>query len=192
MDATIHKASRIEIRGGVIEVISGRGSPRTLSVGADSQVIGRHAGCGLVLEDKLVSGMYAEVIATEQGLRVRDFGSRNGTFLNEHRVEAVVFSNRVQCGDSVLEIRPGKPEKLPMSRSHRFGGLVGASPKMRALFGQLQRLASTTVSARRNRDGQGARRGSHPRGERSRQGAVHRHRLHENPAATRGEHSVRT
>ena len=33
----------------------------------------------------------------------------------------------IRCGDSVLEISPGKAERLPISKSHHFGRLVGAT-----------------------------------------------------------------
>src|SRR5580658_3014503 len=147
MDPTIHRSNRVEVRGGTVDVVSGR-KAASLVVGPEPQVIGRHADCALVLADKLVSGMHLEVAATEKGLRVRDLGSSNGTFLDEHRIEAIVITTPAtfRCGDTLLEVRPGKPERLPLSRSHRFGRLVGSSPKMRALFEQLARVAPTKVS----------------------------------------------
>src|SRR5579859_2159706 len=112
MDPTIHRPNRVEIRGGTIEVAPGLGRPTSLMVGSEPHVVGRHAECALVLSDKLVSGMHLEVVATENGLRVRDLGSRNGTFLDAHRLEAAVFTSpaNLRCGETILEIRPGKVE----------------------------------------------------------------------------------
>jgi DNA-binding NtrC family response regulator len=148
MDLTIQRSTRIEVRGGTIEVIEGRGSPLRLTVGAEPKVIGRHAGCAIVLDDRLVSGMHFEVVAAEYGLRVRDLGSKNGTFEGENRIESLIVASptTLRCGDCVLQVHPSRPERVPLSRSHRFGQLVGSSPRIRALFDQLQRIAPTDIS----------------------------------------------
>ncbi len=51
-------------------------------------LIGRVEGCDLRLPGAGVSGRHAELVAGDRGLRVRDLGSKNGTFVNRERVEA--------------------------------------------------------------------------------------------------------
>src|SRR5579859_3487976 len=104
MDSTIHRANRFEVLGGTLDVVSEGGEPRSLVVGPKPQVVGRHADCALVLDDKLVSGVHFEIVATERGARVRDLGSSNGTFLDDHRVETIVLTKtaRLRCGDTIL------------------------------------------------------------------------------------------
>ncbi len=49
--------------------------------------IGRRPGLELVLEDESISKVHAEIYADGDGLRVRDFESTNGTFVNGEGVE---------------------------------------------------------------------------------------------------------
>ena len=49
-------------------------------------VIGRGKDCDIVLRHPLVSRSHCEISATEAGLRVRDLGSLNGTFVGRERV----------------------------------------------------------------------------------------------------------
>lgn len=148
MEATTRQTKRVEVRGGAVEVASGVAIPPWLDVGSDAHVIGRHEGCAMILPDKLVSGMHLELRATERGLLARDLGSRNGTYLGAHRIESILLLSpeTLRCGDTLLDVRPGKPERLALSRTARFGRLVGDSPRMRALFEQLHRIAPTNVS----------------------------------------------
>jgi len=148
MDPTIIGSPRAEVRGGRITALSGDASIAHLTVGSDPIVIGRHTGCAMVLFDKKVSGTHLEVMATEYGLRVRDLGSRNGTYLGEHRVIELLLTKpaTLRCGDTTVELRPGKPERVPLSKSDRFGPLTGATPHMRALFEKLRVIAPTGLS----------------------------------------------
>ncbi len=57
-----------------------------LTVG-DVQVVGRDVSCDLPILDDAVSRRHAELQLDEDGLRVKDLGSRNGTWLNGARVE---------------------------------------------------------------------------------------------------------
>jgi DNA-binding NtrC family response regulator len=148
MDPTIIGSPRAEVRGGTITALSEDASIPRLVVGPDPCVIGRHTGCAMVLFDKKVSGTHLEVMATEHGLRVRDLGSRNGTYLGDHRVVELLLSKpaSLRCGDTTLECRPGKPERVSLSKSERFGPLTGATPHMRVLFDKLRMIAPTGLS----------------------------------------------
>jgi len=56
-------------------------------------LIGRDPTCNIALGDKTVSRRHCTLEATAEGIRVRDEGSANGTFLNGQRVsEAVLHS----------------------------------------------------------------------------------------------------
>jgi pSer/pThr/pTyr-binding forkhead associated (FHA) protein len=47
-----------------------------------------------------VSRVHAEIFRDGNNLFIRDYGSTNGTFINDQRIEAYTF-NPVQIGDSV-------------------------------------------------------------------------------------------
>lgn len=66
-----------------LTVRTGHDAGRTIAVPARPLVIGRDAGCDLVLADPEASRRHAEVTAWPGGhARIRDLDSRNGTFVN--------------------------------------------------------------------------------------------------------------
>jgi pSer/pThr/pTyr-binding forkhead associated (FHA) protein len=54
---------------------------------------GRHPDSEIFLDDITVSRRHAEVERTDEGYRVRDVGSLNGTYLNRERVEEAPLDN---------------------------------------------------------------------------------------------------
>ncbi|HZO14271.1 MAG TPA: FHA domain-containing protein, partial [Polyangiaceae bacterium] len=78
LDVTVGLRNRVNVRGGRIRV--GENGP-WIEVGQDPVIVGRNPACQLVVEDGKVSAVHAEFLATEQGVKVRDLGSRNGTYV---------------------------------------------------------------------------------------------------------------
>ncbi|HET6334418.1 MAG TPA: FHA domain-containing protein [Polyangiales bacterium] len=89
-----------------------------LKLDASDFVVGRTAGCHLVLGDALVSRRHAVFRVTREGVEVRDLGSRNGVLVNGARIE----------GPSVLkdgdQVRVGAQDLVLSSveRDPRDGG----------------------------------------------------------------------
>ena len=79
-------------------------------------VLGRSSACTLRVDDPRVSGEHARISWQGDRWEVRDFGSRNGTFLNEKRIEpstsvVLAAADRVALGDvavafSLLDASP--------------------------------------------------------------------------------------
>jgi FHA domain len=61
-------------------------------------VLGRGTGADIVLAGALVSRRHAELTDTAHGLVVSDLGSRNGVFVNGHRISSPVV---LELGDSL-------------------------------------------------------------------------------------------
>jgi transcriptional regulator with PAS, ATPase and Fis domain len=81
-------------------------------------------------------------------VRVRDLGSKNGTFIREVRIQDALLppGGEVVIGSSRIEaLAPLPPRTLELSPVPRFGEAIGASPLMRALFALLDRAAGTDV-----------------------------------------------
>ncbi len=145
LDATVLAKNRLEVRGGRIRIDH---DETWLDVGAEPVIIGRNAACQVVLSDSKVSSVHAEFVATEHGVRVRDLGSRNGTFVGGVRVGEIylVTATKVRIGETDVEFQPARPERVAMSVESSFGPLVGQSPGMRAIFDKLAKVAPTDLT----------------------------------------------
>jgi ABC-type multidrug transport system ATPase subunit/pSer/pThr/pTyr-binding forkhead associated (FHA) protein len=65
-------------------------------------LIGRELGCQVRVHSPLVSRRHAEVSWSPDGWKIRDLGSRNGTYVDGHRVEVVTVrpGTRVRIGSA--------------------------------------------------------------------------------------------
>jgi DNA-binding NtrC family response regulator len=148
VDATIVSKGKVEVRGGVLTVRKGAANKATLEVGADTIVVGRNEACNLVLDDKKVSAVHVELVATERGVRVRDLGSRNGVFIGDTRIGEVFMlkATTLTLGDTVLAFAPSNPETVEVPVAAQFGPLVGASAGMRTVFERLRKASPTELT----------------------------------------------
>jgi DNA-binding NtrC family response regulator len=148
VDVTIVAKGRFEVRGGKLTVKQGTGNKPDLEIGPETMVVGRNEACDLVLDDKKVSAVHMELVATERGVRVRDLGSRNGTFVGDTRIGEVYLTKNttILCGDSVLSFGPSTPEQVSVPEAAEFGPLVGSSPAMRSVFEKLRKAAPTDLT----------------------------------------------
>ncbi|MFK7990692.1 MAG: sigma-54-dependent Fis family transcriptional regulator [Sandaracinaceae bacterium] len=131
-----------------VRVVSGpdRGLEALLEQGV--MLLGSHDDVDLVLSDGAVSRYHAELALLPEGVRVRDLQSTNGTFVGDSRIEAVVLQagSEVRLGRTRIQLLPADvPVPEAPSESVRFGRLVGASPAMRRLFAQLERVAGSSA-----------------------------------------------
>jgi DNA-binding NtrC family response regulator len=115
-------------------------------LGLSPLLVGTGDDCDLVVPDARVSRRHCELLMTEQGVLLRDLGSKNGTLLRGVSiVEAWLPPGvAVSVGNSELSIRPAGPVAvLPLSSGAAFGEAIGQSLTMRALFAKLERAAPT-------------------------------------------------
>ncbi|MBI4956313.1 MAG: sigma 54-interacting transcriptional regulator [Myxococcales bacterium] len=112
-------------------------------------VVGSAAGAGLVLADRTVSRLHAALELRDDGLWVRDLGSRNGSYVDELRVECARLPHhgKLRLGSSVLTAHyEAEPQPVELWDGERFGPLLGGTPVMRELFARLGRIAATESS----------------------------------------------
>ncbi len=145
LEATVAGPGRIEVLTGALAVQAD--ASRRVEVGAEALLVGRHASCQLVVDDRRVSSVHAEVVATERGVRLRDLSSKNGTFVHGVRVGEVFLRHetQVKLGETTLVFTPSKGARQ-VEEEASFGPLVGQSHEMRALFGRLRRIAATELT----------------------------------------------
>jgi DNA-binding NtrC family response regulator len=116
-------------------------------IDVDAVVVGRAPGADIVLADPEVSALHCELRAVSEGVLVKDLGSTNGTFLGGVRVrEAIVASPmEVTVGGSRIAIELDARRRVDVGFLDRFGPLVGSAPKMRRVFGILEKVAPTPL-----------------------------------------------
>lgn len=69
-------------------VVQGKPEGKVIPLATPLFRIGRGEGCHLRPNNEQVSRNHAEIEQTDQGVVLRDLGSRNGTYLNQQRLEA--------------------------------------------------------------------------------------------------------
>jgi len=147
LDATVVGRNRVEVRGGRIKPAKGAVTS-WIEVGTEPVIVGRNAACKVVLDDGKCSAVHVEFVATEQGVRVRDLGSRNGTFVGGVRVGEIFLltATKLRIGETEMVFEPARPERITVSNISSFGPLVAENPGMRAIFDKLTKVALTDLT----------------------------------------------
>ncbi len=108
-------------------------------------LLGSAPGSGIVVGDPTISRLHAELEAKQDGLWVRDLGSRNGTFVDGLQVLGARVPDRgkIRLGSTelVVDYNPRQRRNIEIWPTAGFGKLVGTSVAMRELFATLARLA---------------------------------------------------
>jgi DNA-binding NtrC family response regulator len=129
-----------------VSVIVGAARGSKASIGREGIRVGSAPDNHLVLSDRLVSRQHLEIAPHPAGVRVRDLGSRNGTFLGGAKIADVVAppGSVISVGESELLIEPDQDTPdIPLTNADRLGGILGRSPAMRRLFTVVERVAPT-------------------------------------------------
>jgi serine phosphatase RsbU (regulator of sigma subunit) len=85
----------------------------------DSTILGRHPDCDIVLEVGAVSRQHARIVRVGVAFFVEDLHSRNGTFVNDDRVEGrrrLVENDQIKICDLVFVFHLGSPEQVAASQ----------------------------------------------------------------------------
>ena len=133
------------VRGGIARTPDGK----ELTVDVDPVVVGREEGAHIRLSDQEVSSIHCELRAVNEGILVRDLGSTNGSFVGSVRIREGIVTTKSELlvGQTKIALEPQQAkQKVDVGFSDRFGELVGASPKMRRVFGVLEKVAKTPLS----------------------------------------------
>jgi transcriptional regulator with GAF, ATPase, and Fis domain len=119
-----------------------------VAIGSRPVVVGAGADCDVILPDPQASRRHAELSLLAAGVRVRDLGSTNGTFVHAARVTEVVvpLDGAIRIGGTTLSLSSGDLPTVAPSERRRFGGMVGRSLAMRELFAVLELAAPTDAT----------------------------------------------
>ena len=131
-----------------VRIIEGPDRDRVMEHYGERLGIGTSPANELTLTDPTVSHYHLE-LRCEDGVLVKDLGSRNGTFVGDVRIsEAVVpIGTRIRIGRTVLALLDATiaPPETPLPPPD-VPGLVAASPTMQEIGRTVERLAQSNVS----------------------------------------------
>jgi DNA-binding NtrC family response regulator len=145
--STVASTKLIELRGGTLHVTADKDKRAT--VGADPITVGRDASCTIVLDDKRVSSVHGELVATPLGVRIRDLGSKNGIWTNDVRIHEgyLADATTLHFGPIELAFEPAqKSERMRISQKEQIGSLYGRTPAMREVFARIERSAQADLT----------------------------------------------
>jgi DNA-binding NtrC family response regulator len=150
LEATLIQRGSLRVRGGVVRMAKkGRALARDdVPVGSEPVVIGRDPACALVVRDARVSALHAELCASPLGLRVRDLGSRNGTYVNGVRIERAYLDDdaTLTLGGTELTVSVEAPDRMALPSAATLHRLYGSTSVMRHVFERVLKAASTDLS----------------------------------------------
>jgi DNA-binding NtrC family response regulator len=132
----------------VVESGPDRGQSGRIDGSAASEtIVGQTPVSALAITDPTVSRRHVALDVVGDQLRLRDLGSKNGTFVGGVRIgEAFLAGGEaITIGGTVLRVtaETGHAPALPLQ--DRFADLIGASREMRRLFPLLERLATASI-----------------------------------------------
>ncbi|MBI2943170.1 MAG: sigma 54-interacting transcriptional regulator [Candidatus Wallbacteria bacterium] len=130
-------------------VAEGPDTGRDLLVDTPKIRIGKGPDNDLPLTDAAVSRHHAVLERRREGWMLRDTGSKNGTFLNDIRVNDAFLpaGARIRLGRTVLKFQTSDEDLVVTpSRTGDFHGVLATSSRMREIIGILERVAPSDVS----------------------------------------------
>jgi transcriptional regulator with PAS, ATPase and Fis domain len=142
-------STTVAVRAAQLEVRGGPDDRRHAHIDRPNFTIGSGESADLRLADDTVSREHLRISLEPNGVRIRDEGSKNGTWLAEVRIlEAVLTSDTlIRVGKTSIALKvDAAPLELAVSGRTQFGHALGHSMVMRHLFDLLERAAAADVT----------------------------------------------
>ncbi len=112
-------------------------------------IVGSSPHAPLRVADRAVSRVHAELEVAEDGVWLRDLGSRNGSFVEGVRIKLARVEDgaRMRLGTTTLQLQlEHVNEHVPLWPHERFGDMVARSEPMRELFMRISQYARSDAS----------------------------------------------
>jgi DNA-binding NtrC family response regulator len=140
---------RIEFENLHLQVVSGPDAGLEADLCLPVIRIGTAADNDFILTDHTVSRYHVEIRMTPNGWIIRDLGSTNGTYIDSLRITEAYLVLQAKCmlGHTHILIQQQTDEIcVSTPDQNRLGVLVGASERMRQLYGLIQAVAPTPAT----------------------------------------------
>lgn len=123
------------------------GSSVDVAYASGRVLVGTGPACALRVEGQGISRRHCAVQVDDDGLRVEDLASKNGTFVGGLRVTVAhcTGGETLLVGERSLLVTLLEASSADTEIRFGWGGLVGASPAMRRLYARLDVLATRPV-----------------------------------------------
>lgn len=130
----------------VVRVVDGPDRGRFVPLADASVVVGASTSADLPLRDPGVSRRHLEIALVQDGVRVVDLGSKNGTMLSGARLKAALVGVGAELVLGRTTLRIDEAEALDDHlEADVLGPLTTRSTAMRRCFGALARVAATGI-----------------------------------------------
>lgn len=142
-------AATMRVRKARLRVTRGPNTGASMLIEAPIIRVGTAPDCDLVLTDDTISRRHCEIRNTSDVFWIRDLDSTNGVLINGVRVHEAVLAplSSARLGQSEISLVPLEEMlEIALWESDSFGGLIGPSSVMRALFASLNRIAGANVT----------------------------------------------
>jgi len=139
----------LRVRAATLKVTKGPDNGRSAKIDQPSFIVGLGDTADFRVTDPAVSREHLRISLAAHGVRVRDEGSKNGTYVGALRVNDVTLTSDAAftIGATTLTVTVAADAiELPLSANDRFGAAIGTSPLMRHLFARLEKAADSELT----------------------------------------------
>jgi len=139
---------QVALRQGYLVVTAGPDAGRRFLFSPPRMTIGTADDNDVVLADSTVSKRHLAIEEAAEGCLVRDLGTTNGTYLDEHRIREAFLTSGASLSLGATTMRFEAPrENVKVSASARtsFGAFRGESPAVRDLIALLGKVAPSEL-----------------------------------------------
>ncbi len=139
----------LRARAASLEVIAGPDAGLRARLDRPVLLVGTGAACDVRLGDDTVSRAHLRLSLGQDGVRVRDEGSKNGTWMGGVRIESIVLAADalLQLGATSLAVRiDAEHTSIALHPGGQFGESIGTSEAIRHVYATLARAAETNAT----------------------------------------------
>lgn len=141
--------TKLLVRKTKLLVISGPLQGSEFVIGKEDFTIGSGKQNDLSIDDSTVSKRHCEITVEENGYKITDLDSTNGTFVQGVRISSAFLNpgSEFQIGKTHIVFCPLMEEReIPLSSCESFGGMLGRSIAMRRIFHLAETYAPTDAT----------------------------------------------
>jgi transcriptional regulator with GAF, ATPase, and Fis domain len=143
------RATVRRLRKAKLVVMDGLDKGKEIEISKSRCTGGRSIINDLMITDKSISGTHFEIAVRDDGYRLRDLNSRNGTFVNDLRIREVYLLPGVKfrAGQTTVMFQPTTDiVEIELSKQDRFDKVIGGSPIMREIFASLEKISPSDLT----------------------------------------------